>query len=70
MRHQGGFLAVTVIAVLFSLGCEDEQAGAPAVGGAGASAEPLEQRLERAGDKIMASDKKPASGSRTAITCC
>jgi len=54
--NQGGFLAVAAIAALFSLGCEDQQAGAPAAGGAGEV--PLEQRLEKAGDKIMASDKK------------
>lgn len=55
-KRHGGFLAVVAIAVLFSLGCEDQQAGAPAAGGAGEV--PLEQRLEKAGDEIIASDKK------------
>jgi len=56
-RYQGGLLVVAAMAVVFSLGCEEEQVGAPAAGG-GAGAVPLEQRLEKAGDEIMASDKK------------
>jgi len=48
---------VAAIAVLFSLGCEDEPAGAPAAGGAAREAPP-EQRIDKAGDEIMASDKK------------
>jgi hypothetical protein len=56
-KYQGGFLAVA-IAVFFSLGCEDQPAGAPAAGGAGVGEAPLEQRIEKAGDEIMASDKK------------
>lgn len=60
-KYRGGFLAVAAIAVLFSLGCEDERAGAPAAGGGAgmqAGEVPLEQRIEKAGDEIMASDKK------------
>src|SRR5262249_55489841 len=45
------------IAVLFSLGCEDQPAGAPAAGGAAREAPP-EQRIDKAGDEIMASGKK------------
>src|SRR5262245_36274474 len=57
-RHQDAFLALAAVVLLFSFGCEDEQAGAPAAGGGIAGALPLEQRLEKAGDVIMASDKK------------
>ena len=56
-RHQSGFLALAAVALLFSLGCEDQPAGAPAAGGAAGEAPP-EQRIDKAGDEIMASDKK------------
>jgi hypothetical protein len=58
LRQQGGLLAVAAMAVVFSLGCEDQQAGAPAAGGGAAGEAPPEKRIDEAGDKIMASDKK------------
>src|SRR5215475_5383430 len=52
-----GLLAMATIAVVFSLGCEDQPAGAPAAGGAAGEAPP-EKRIDKAGDEIMAGDKK------------
>jgi hypothetical protein len=57
-RTQSGFLALAAVALLFSLGCEDQQAGAPAAGVGGAGVVLPETRIDKAGDEIMASDKK------------
>jgi len=56
--RSGKLLALAgILALFFSLGCEDERAGGPAAGGAAREAPP-EQRIDKAGDEIMASDKK------------
>jgi hypothetical protein len=56
-RRQVGLLALAAMVVLLSLGCEDQPAAAPGAGGAAGEAPP-ETRIDKAGDEIMASDKK------------